>query len=341
MLMEVLERPTTGDTIDFREIRPEDHDALGYLMRRAIMFGCRDAYGTDRVSQWTSLKNTTFRFDVPPHGLVAEVNGMIAGFCGWREEEGEDNTARISALYIEPTFMKRGIAGDLIRRVETMISDAGYPHILLFATRNAVPIYRHLGYANMKWEEVAISAEKSAPVLKMEKWLKEKSGMNDTLIIRRAENDDAEGLVALIGGCFDEYADLGCVLDLDDLDKDLLAIRDHIDAVGGDMWVAIDGGEIVGSVGYGPHERDGKSHVELKRLYVNSAYRRLGLATRLFALVEKAADDLNAEAIDLWSDTRFDKAHAFYERYGFSRDAETRDLNDPSNTTEYRFVRET
>ena len=338
MLMETIDRPDTGETIEYRDIRPEDHGTLSYLMRRAIMFGCRDAYGADRVSAWTSPKNTTFRFDVPTHGLVAEVNGMVAGFCGWRLEDDDENTARLSALYIEPTFMKRGIASDLMRRVEAMIDFAGFPRIVLYATRNAVPIYRHLGYANMKWEEVAISAEKKAPVLKMEKWLKG-SGMGENIIIRRVENDDAEGLIALIGACFDEYADLGCVLDLDDLDKDLLAIRDHIDAVGGEMWVALDGGEVIGCVGYGPHEKDGKSHVELKRLYVNSAFRRNGLATRLFELIEKAAADLGVDAIDLWSDTRFDKAHAFYERHGFSQDKETRELNDPSNTTEYRFVR--
>ena len=155
------------------------------------------------------------------------------------------------------------------------------------------------------------------------------------LAIREACDDDAEGLIALIGGCFAEYD--GCVLDLDELDRPLLAIASTFAAEGGEVWVAEQEGRIVACGGYADV---GGGLFELKRLYVDKSARRQGLASRLLELVEKTARAKGGKAIDLWSDTRFVEAHAFYERHGYSRLPETRDLNDPSNTTEYHFVKE-
>lgn len=154
------------------------------------------------------------------------------------------------------------------------------------------------------------------------------------LTVRPARDADAGGLIALVGGCFDEYP--GCVLDLDGLDTDLKAIASTVTAAGGAFWVAeAPDGRLAGSVGWVPVGQG----IELKRLYIDRRFRRRGLATRLFDLVLAAADKRGASHIELWSDTRFAQSHAFYTAHGFTRQPETRDLNDPSNSTEYRFVR--
>ncbi|MCG8505946.1 MAG: GNAT family N-acetyltransferase [Sphingomonadales bacterium] len=155
------------------------------------------------------------------------------------------------------------------------------------------------------------------------------------LTIREARDNDAEGLIALIGRCFAEYA--GCVLDLDAFDRPLLAIASSFAAEGGEVWVAEREGRIVGSGGYADK---GGGLFELKRLYVDRSARRQGLASRLLELVETAVAGKGGTAIDLWSDTRFIEAHAFYERHGYRRLPEMRDLADPSNTTEYHFMKE-
>jgi len=153
--------------------------------------------------------------------------------------------------------------------------------------------------------------------------------------IREAEDADAPGLIGLIGDIFAEY---DCVLDLDDLDKELFGIKGAMKAHHGKFFVAEEEDRIIGCIGYilKGAERD---VVELKRLYVAKEYRRLGLATRLYDLIVNAAGEVNANAIDLWSDTRFKEAHAFYLRYGFEKLPETRRLYDPSNTTEYHFIK--
>ena len=151
--------------------------------------------------------------------------------------------------------------------------------------------------------------------------------------IRVGRDEDSEGLIALVGGCFEEYE--GCVLDLDGIDADLIAPATAFNGQGGRFWVAAVAGNIVGSIGY--TLKDQGATVELKKLYVNHEFRRRGLASRLYDLVHGAAVDHGAKAIDLWSDTRFLEAHAFYLSKGFELLPESRHLNDPSNTTEYHF----
>jgi len=151
--------------------------------------------------------------------------------------------------------------------------------------------------------------------------------------IRPARDTDAEGLIRLIGECYADYP--GCVMDLKSYDTDLLSIDTEYRGKGGRFHVAEDAdGHIVGCIGWTP---DGSDRVELKRLYVNKAVRRRGLASRLYRIVLNAARGQGAGEIDLWSDTRFHEAHAFYQALGFEQLPETRDLHDASNSTEYHF----
>lgn len=164
--------------------------------------------------------------------------------------------------------------------------------------------------------------------------------MTDQLILRAARDEDAEGLISLIGGCFAEYE--GCVMDLDGIDDELKAIATNFRRAGGKFWVLEDAageGRVAASVGLSPSSAMEEGVIELKKLYVNAAYRRRGIASRLLDLVLDEARALQAPAVDLWSDTRFLEAHAFYAHHGFTQLPETRDLHDPSNTTEFHFVR--
>lgn len=160
-------------------------------------------------------------------------------------------------------------------------------------------------------------------------------GRANGIHIRFGRDGDADDVIALVGQCFSAYP--GCVLDLPGLDADLPEIAQNFRDQGGLFWVAEEQGRIVGMIGYTPLDRDA---VELKRLYVAPEKRRLGLATRLFYLVLDRAEKIAAGRIDLWSDSRFLEAHAFYRRHGFVRPGDRRYLNDPSQTTEYLFRRE-
>jgi putative acetyltransferase len=154
------------------------------------------------------------------------------------------------------------------------------------------------------------------------------------ILIRDAEDSDSDGLIALIGGCFAEYP--GCVFDLEEL-PELLGIATHFQSHGGRFWVAEGASRVIGCVGFSPGKKAG--FAELKKLYVEKAARTSGLGSTLCALVEDEARRAGFVAMDLWSDTRFSTAHRFYERRGYVRGEQTRDLHDKSNTVELYFER--
>ncbi len=69
------------------------------------------------------------------------------------------------------------------------------------------------------------------------------------------------------------------------------------------------------------------------------AARRHGLARRLLGLVEGEARNRQAGFLALWTDTRFEAAHAFDKAHGF-RQTGLRKLDDASHSVEYGFRKE-
>ena len=151
--------------------------------------------------------------------------------------------------------------------------------------------------------------------------------------IRPARDEDEDGLIALIGGCFAEYP--GCVLDVDGEIPELRAIATCFAGRDGRFWVAEAGGAVAGCIGVAP--APDPAGMELLKLYVDGAMRGRGLGGRLVGLVEQEAARRGAAFIELWTDTRFADAHRLYERLGYERLPETRDLHDLSDTTEYHY----
>lgn len=154
----------------------------------------------------------------------------------------------------------------------------------------------------------------------------------DALSVRSARDDDANDLIALIGGCFAEYP--GCVLDVDGEIPELRGIASYAQRRGGAFWAVESDGTVVACVGAMPTADRG---VELVKLYVHADARRNGLGRRLIGQVETFAHDRQASHIGLWTDTRFTAAHRAYEACGYVRQRATRALNDKSNTVEYHY----
>jgi len=147
--------------------------------------------------------------------------------------------------------------------------------------------------------------------------------------IREGTDADAAGVIRVIGGIFDEYP--GCVLDVEREEPQLRAPAAAYDR----FWVVESDGEVAGCIAC-DFEGD---YVELKKMYLDASVRGRGLATKLVALVEDHARALGISRIELWSDTRFETAHAVYEHLGYERRPDTRELHDLSKTVEFGFVK--
>lgn len=155
------------------------------------------------------------------------------------------------------------------------------------------------------------------------------------MTLREARDDDASGLIDLIGRTFAEYP--GCILDVDGEMPELRRIASYFREHDGCFWVADRGDRVVGCVGLTPSAEPGG--IELKKLYVSRDERESGIGGRLVELVEREAARRGARFVDLWSDTRFTTAHAFYAKRGWVRGPTTRELHDVSGSVEYYFKR--
>ncbi|MEN0073512.1 MAG: GNAT family N-acetyltransferase [Paracraurococcus sp.] len=154
-------------------------------------------------------------------------------------------------------------------------------------------------------------------------------------MLRPGRDDDAAGFVALIGACWAEYP--GCVLDVDGEVPELRALASHYTAAGGALWAAEQDGRLVGMIATRPGPEPGAW--EVCRLYVSAGARGSGLAAALLGAAEARARAGGAERLLLFSDTRFDRAHAFYEKHSFLRQGPVRVLDDLSHSIEFRFAK--
>ncbi len=145
--------------------------------------------------------------------------------------------------------------------------------------------------------------------------------------------EDVPGVVRLIGRVFAEY---GFRFDPDRELPDLLDFDRHYRPPRGALFVVREGGAVVGSVAV---ERLDDRAAELHRLYLDAGLRGRGVGR---ALVEAVLGWCRGQSIGhlvLWSDTRFDRAHALYARMGFAQTGERVLPDDPNDTREFRYER--
>jgi GNAT superfamily N-acetyltransferase len=152
--------------------------------------------------------------------------------------------------------------------------------------------------------------------------------------IRPGSDSDAGGFIALIGACWGEYP--GVIMDVDGELPELHALASYYAGKSGALWAAEAQGQIVGMIATAPH---GDGAWEICRLYVLAACRASGLAQRLLSQAEAHARAEGATRLMLWSDTRFDRAHRFYEKCSYVRCGPIRVLHDISNSLEFAYAK--
>ncbi|MDQ2816931.1 MAG: GNAT family N-acetyltransferase [Candidatus Eremiobacteraeota bacterium] len=150
--------------------------------------------------------------------------------------------------------------------------------------------------------------------------------------VREARDEDAPRVLEIIGAAFAQYE--GCVLELTEV-PELLRPASYVRPSGGRFWVATRQDDVVGFAVLGIS--DEPETVELKKLYAHPRLHGTGVGRVLLTRFEAEARALGARRICLWTDTRFLRAHGFYERYGYVRLGQTRELHDASNSVEYNY----
>ncbi len=251
--------------------------------------------------------------------VVLEEGGPGGAVIGTARIFDTGSEAVVGRVAVEAERRGGGFGALVMRVAERWASEQGLPAVELHAQQAVVGFYERLGYAGIgePYEEAGI------PHLTMRKQLLPG--------LRPVADSDSAGLITLIGGIWAEYPSI--VFDIDGEEPWLRAPAAAY-ATGGELWVvpAPDGGGLVASAGWRPYP----TGLELKSLYVAADFRRQGIASRLVRFIERRAG--GQERLRAWSDSRFTDSHLMYERLGYRRTGETRELYDKSATVEFEFV---
>jgi len=143
--------------------------------------------------------------------------------------------------------------------------------------------------------------------------------------IRRATNNDSNEIISLITSIYNEY---GEIMYTEGADRDLLDIRGNYHAKGGDFIVMVNEvDEIIGSHATLPiNTKDGV--LTFRRLYLKKNSRGEGAGKKLMDWAVKWSIENQFSRVEFWSDVRFKRAHDFFEKYGFVKSGEIREMND-------------
>jgi predicted GNAT family N-acyltransferase len=215
----------------------------------------------------------------------------------------------------------KGVGAAMLAALEQVAVERGLSAVELHAQLSARGFYERAGYTAIgpTYSEAGIdhvTMHRALPV------------------VLPVDDGDSAALIELIGTCWAAYP--GCVLDVDGEEPWLRAPATAYREWGGLMWVATLDGQVVACVGLKPRA----DAVELKSLYVAPAARRRGLGERLSRLVEVEATRRDVTRVVLWSDTRFTDAHRLYERLGYRRLSDVRELHDLSSSVEYSYQKD-
>lgn len=152
---------------------------------------------------------------------------------------------------------------------------------------------------------------------------------------RTATKADTKQIASLIDSVYREYGDR---LQLEDADSDLLDIDSNYFSTGGTFVVVEDEkGQVIATHSVLPAVgKDGLCW--FKRLYLHPAQRGSDMGNMLMNWAIVVAQSISLKRVEFWSDSRFHRAHQFFERFGFKRDGRERNMSDGSMPySEYFF----
>jgi len=162
----------------------------------------------------------------------------------------------------------------------------------------------------------------------------QRAAWTDIPALRAGRDQDAADFIALIDACWAEYP--GNILDVDGEVPELRALASYYAKQGGALWAADHDGRVAGMVGTRPL---GDGVWEICKMYTDAALRGSGLAQRLIDAAEQFARARGGTRMKLWSDTRFDRAHRFYEKRSYVRSGPLKVHNDLSNSIEFAYAK--
>lgn len=158
--------------------------------------------------------------------------------------------------------------------------------------------------------------------------------MNPNWRLRFGEDADGPAIIALIWACWCLHS--GMKMDVDHEMPELHALASYYAAQGGALWIAQADANVIGMIAVRPAD---DPSWEICRLYTHPSQHGSGLGHALLDLAEHHAISAGAERLSVWTDTRFARAHRFYQRRSYVRYGQLRILADISSSLEFGYTK--
>ncbi|PXA99839.1 MarR family transcriptional regulator [Nostoc sp. 3335mG] len=132
-------------------LRPPRIGEIGWLIhRQATLYHLEQGWNAEFETLITRIYAEYEGAACPKHLWVAEIGGEVAGSVFiLPSTEGEDGTAQLRMLYVEPMFRGRGLGGRLVSEAISFSRDAGYRSVMLWTQdclSAARSIYQKAGF---------------------------------------------------------------------------------------------------------------------------------------------------------------------------------------------------
>lgn len=126
--------------MQIRRAETADEEALARIRRSAILALAVPALSLEQAEKWaTQVVADRFARAIREHDVWVAVEGTE---IGWVEVERD----RVAALYVSPSYSRRGVGSVLLAQAETSIWNSGYGMAHLESSPNALDFYLRRGY---------------------------------------------------------------------------------------------------------------------------------------------------------------------------------------------------
>lgn len=126
--------------MQIRRAETADEEALAHIRRSAILALAVPALSLEQAEKWaTQVVTDRFARAIREHDVWVAVEGTE---IGWVEVDQD----RVAALYVSPSYSRRGVGSVLLAQAETSIWSAGYVMAHLESSPNALDFYLRRGY---------------------------------------------------------------------------------------------------------------------------------------------------------------------------------------------------
>jgi GNAT superfamily N-acetyltransferase len=156
------------DRVTIRRAAPKDIATVNRLNNASIRELCSSFYTSEQIRGWTAaLKPGGYLQAMELCDFLVAVDGPVVGMCIFNAEKAE-----ITALYVSPPHVGKGVGTALVREVEAMAREGGLRELHHRSTLNAVGFYEKMGYSRIEWSVYVLPGGTELPCMIMAKCLK-------------------------------------------------------------------------------------------------------------------------------------------------------------------------